>query len=137
LDYGNSVRATTCDPKPGSVGTIPFLAPEMEFTRYDQSVDIWACGIFGLGLFVTNGSLRWQNVVPARGEYDTTLADLQEKSPASVENLLGQMLAWNPAERISAESALKHDCFSGLSCTDHPSACQPGQKRGRSESNLS
>jgi len=72
LDYGNSVRAATCDPKPGSVGTIPFLAPEMESTRYDQSVDIWACGIFGLSLFVTKGSLRWQNVIHARGKYDTT-----------------------------------------------------------------
>lgn len=75
------------------MGTIPFLAPEMESTRYDQSVDIWAYSIFELSLFVTNGSLRWQNVVHARGEYDTTLVDLQGKSPASIENLLGQMLA--------------------------------------------
>jgi serine/threonine protein kinase len=137
LDYGNTVRAATCDPKPGSVGTIPYLAPEMESTPYDQRVDIWACGIFGLGLFVTNGSLRWQNVIHARGKYDTTLADLQDKSPASVENLLGELLAWDPAGRVSAEFALKHNCFSGLPCANHPSDCQPGQKRSRSESDLS
>lgn len=93
LDYGNAVRATTYDPKPSFVGTIPFLAPEMEATSYSPCVDVWACGIFGLSLFVTKGHLRWHHVIHARGEYDVILASLQEQSPTSIKNLLGQMLA--------------------------------------------
>jgi len=108
----------------------------MESARYDQSVDVWACGICGPGLFVTKGSLKWQNVVHARVIYNDILAGLQEKSPVSVENLLSQMLAWDPAERISAEFALKHDCFSDLPCADLAATRQPGQKRSRSESEL-
>jgi serine/threonine protein kinase len=137
LDYGNCIRAATCDPKPGTVGTIPFLAPEMEATRYDQRVDIWACGIFGLCLFVTMGTWKWRNVVHARGEYELTLADLQAKPLSSIENLLSKMLVWDPAERISAEFSLEHYCFSSLPRTDQATARQSGQKRGRSESYLS
>lgn len=131
LDYGNAIRAVTCDPKPGSVGTIPFLAPEMEATSYGPCVDVWACGIFGLSLFVINGHSSWKHVVNARSKYDATLAGLKEQSPDSIENLLGQMLAWDPAERVSAGSALGHSCFSALSRTDQ-APTQSGQKRGRS-----
>ena len=126
LDYGNAVHAATCDPKPGFVDTIPFLAPEMEATSYGPSVDVWACGIFGLSLFVTKGHLRWHHVIHARGEYDVILAGLQEQSPISIENLLGQMLAWDPTERASAKSALGHCCFSGLPHIDQAPTCQPG-----------
>lgn len=108
---------------------IPYLAPEMEATTYDQAVDMWACGIFGNSLFVTKGRLTWDNVVEEKIEYDSTLANLQAHPTTSIENLLSRMLAWNPAERISARSALLHPCFSSLLRTDH--SPRTGQKRVR------
>lgn len=134
LNYSSSIHFTTCDPEPGCVGTNPFLAPEMESIRYNQSLNIWACGIFRLGLFVTEGTPRWENVIHARRLHNTTLADLQENHPLSVHNLLGHV---NPAERISAEFALQSECFSCLPCVNHSLARQQQRKHGRSESDLS
>lgn len=37
---GGSLR-----PKPGTVGTIGYLAPELELEDYDHSIDIWAMGV--------------------------------------------------------------------------------------------
>jgi serine/threonine protein kinase len=134
LDYGSTIQATICDPKPGFVGTIHFLSPEMEVTAYGPGVNIWACGVFGYCLFISNGQLRWRNVVHGKDKYDLALAGLQGNPPGSVEALLSQMIAWDPAIRISVETALKHSCFSSLPRTDHPTPSQPGQKRGRQRS---
>lgn len=32
-------------PEPGTVGTIGYLAPELELENYDRSIDIWSMGI--------------------------------------------------------------------------------------------
>lgn len=48
LDNGSSVRlspGTMMQSDPGTVGTLGFLAPELEFEVYDYSIDIWAMGI--------------------------------------------------------------------------------------------
>jgi serine/threonine protein kinase len=48
LDNGTSAHlrpGTLMKPTPGRVGTIGFLAPELEIKDYDHSIDIWAMGI--------------------------------------------------------------------------------------------
>ncbi|MCJ1466001.1 hypothetical protein MMC07_004620 [Pseudocyphellaria aurata] len=48
LDHGQSARLQPCTvmkPKPGRVGTVGYLAPELEIEDYDHSIDIWAMGI--------------------------------------------------------------------------------------------
>jgi serine/threonine protein kinase len=40
LDYGETFRIKNCWTSPGKIGTIPFLAPEMESTMYGNKVDI-------------------------------------------------------------------------------------------------
>ena len=138
LDYGQTIRTATCDPRQGSVGTVSYLAPEMELERYGQGVDIWACGIVGLQLFITDGKLNWRNVVDEKIKFDRTLAPLRGASSTTVNNLLSQMLASDPEERISAESALTHSCFASLPHAGLQSVnVQPGQKRIGSQSSSS
>lgn len=114
LDYGQTVCATSCEPKVGSIGTIPYLAPEMELETYGPGVDIWACGIIGRQLFITDGKFGWQNVVHERGEFITAMTILNEEAANTVANLILQMLNWDPSQRISAKDALQHPCFSSL-----------------------
>ncbi|KAI3316751.1 kinase-like protein [Xylariaceae sp. AK1471] len=48
LDVGTSTylrHGTTIKPSPGAVGTIGYLAPELELEDYNHSIDIWAMGI--------------------------------------------------------------------------------------------
>jgi len=54
LDYGQTINASTFDPKKEKAGTPAYRAPEMEDQIYGSAVDIWACGIIGLQLFVTD-----------------------------------------------------------------------------------
>ena len=48
LDVGTSAHlqhGTKMKPDPGAVGTVGYLAPELELDDYDHSIDIWAMGI--------------------------------------------------------------------------------------------
>ncbi|KAL5325391.1 hypothetical protein ACEPPN_006516 [Leptodophora sp. 'Broadleaf-Isolate-01'] len=132
LDYGQAVRAVSCEPKPGLVGTVPYLAPEMELRTYGPGVDIWACGVIGLQLFVTAGILQWKNVTHERRKFELVVTALQDEPADSVSNLLSQMLVWDPSERVLAEVALGHACFSGLHHNHSSAEVNLGLKRRRS-----
>lgn len=48
LDVGTSRHIQAgglLQPKPGTVGTVGYLAPELELENYDYSIDIWAMAI--------------------------------------------------------------------------------------------
>lgn len=62
--------------------------------------------------------------------FDCIVASLQEEAINTIGNLLSQMLAWDPAERPSAEDALGHPCFASLTSANP----QIRQKRDRSPS---
>lgn len=65
LDYGQCICAESCKARKGSIWTVPYLAPEMEVEGgvYGQAVDVWACAIVGLQLFVTEGKTEWRYVI--------------------------------------------------------------------------
>lgn len=129
-------------PKPGRVGTVMYLAPEMEFERYNERVDIWA---FGLVVHeVMKGFHPWKmSVNPWHPEQNKRFADTMtyysshqrewnEAAADTVENLLSRLLAWKPNERFSAAEALQHPFFnSGRARTTFSAEIQTGQKRER------
>ena len=95
LDYGQAVRSQSCKPTPGKIGTIPYLAPEMEVKEYGQGVDMWACGVIGRQLFDTDGRLEWQNVVQMKNNYDRAIEGLLAKSANNVGIWLAKCLLGN------------------------------------------
>lgn len=115
LDYGQTIAKRIWNTRDGHAGTSGYQAPEMllENQEYGSSVDIWACAIVGLKLFAP-GVKRWtdphkdeiyiRNLIALMGEMDSGLP----------QHLLGQMLCWEPAKRISAADALLHPCFSSM-----------------------
>jgi serine/threonine protein kinase len=126
LDYGQTIRASRCDPKPGAIGTVPYLAPEMEKSTYGHKVDIWASAIVGLQLFLTGGKTEWKNVVDEKARYMRRVQSLRGAPQDGIENLLAKMLAWDSLQRPTADDTLKHPCFRAVLDVINP---QLGQKR--------
>lgn len=118
-------------PSPGQLGTVHYLAPEMELEDYDGKVDIWASGIVGCEIFL--GYHPWPlSVNPWRSDKNPKLDDykarhsqflqsLKQNSESQREfivlSLIADMLQWDPKARPSSQNALEHQCF--LSFTDH------------------
>jgi serine/threonine protein kinase len=129
LDYGQMIAASSGN---GKAGTPGYQAPEMQDRTYGSTVDIWACGIIGLELLVPEGSL-WSK---AKSQYEVEERStfLSQHDPAMPQHLIGQMLAWEPDERIHAIKALYHPCFSSLLAHVSDPASKPeppGPKRHR------
>lgn len=136
LDYGETIRADRCEPRPGKVGTVPFLAPEMERQPYGKEVDIWATGIVGLQLFISGGKLLWYNAVDAETTWRKQVAELRAAPAHSIQNLLASMLAWDPAMRTLADIAFNHPCFNDVRITytlETADASNVGSKRKQPE----
>jgi len=132
LDYGQTVYASTCNHAQGVAGTPSYRAPEMEDQDYGSAVDIWACGIIGLQLFVVDKRMSWVKATDEKDSIVREVALLGQEPAASPKQLLSQLLAWDPAERISADQALSHSCFSSLPISDRDSgslAARAGHKR--------
>ncbi len=129
-------------PTPGQVGTVMYLAPEMELQPYNEKVDIWAFGLIALQLMT--GFHPWKMAVnPWRPDtnvdynhtllyYHTHLRDWKRSAPDTVENLVSKLLEWDPKDRLSASEALQHPFFD----TGHAKApvsqeIETGKKRQR------
>lgn len=105
--------------QPGRCGTVPYLAPEMESATYNNAVDIWACGLVGLQLFVVSrGRLPWNRV--SRDMFEVVASFLENHKSVPACDLLRQMLRWDPAKRVSAQDALQHSFLRHLTIQDIP-----------------
>ncbi|EKG15196.1 hypothetical protein MPH_07643 [Macrophomina phaseolina MS6] len=135
LDFGHTIRSPRALPQPGTVGTIPYLAPEMEHEEYGTGVDMWALGVVGWQLFVQKG-LPWRRVPEEEAVWRRRVAAMTERvgeeGQDAIYALLVKMLEWDEAQRISADDALKHPCFNQV--RDDVSSRAEGRKRGRRES---
>jgi serine/threonine protein kinase len=101
-----------------SVGSARYAAPEIwEHHISTEKVDIWSLGVtmfvllFGRPLYVINPAIE-----PPINSISEAIWELQCSSPPSEVSvvcwdLLLQMLELDPAKRISAAAALKHDWF--------------------------
>lgn len=149
IDLGQACRQRKegLQPKPKTVGTIGYLAPELENSHfaptYDAKIDVWSLGAVAYYLFVL-GRIPWnltRNMFlqpPPHG--DTTLVVFREirktllsGPPSSIESLIGNMLAEYPQERPSIREVLGHPALRNV-CAQAESLLEygksAGQKRG-------
>jgi serine/threonine protein kinase len=110
LDYGQAIQVQPHNSIRGKAGTPGYQAQDMQHQVYNTSLDIWSCGIIGLRMFVS----EWQHSSNVRMYFQEGVAMLGADDKYTPRNLLSQMLAWEPNERISASQALLHPCFSPL-----------------------
>ncbi|KKY16205.1 putative serine threonine protein [Diplodia seriata] len=124
LDYGNVnlLGDRTLKPKPGTCGTVSYIAPETEVTNYGYPVDIWAAGLVGFQLFFgyhplkpLNGKSLWRRdnntsdeLAENKRSHSSLIEMLGTASYAPAGDLLQKLLAFEPKERLKASEALQH-----------------------------
>ena len=106
----------------GTLGTIGFLAPEIEHDvvakSYGVKVDIWSLGVVAYRLFVSSRipwSTAYNMFVPVCNQLDPTLhifrevrGGLLQRPLSSIERLIGLMLDENPRSRLGVHGVLAH-----------------------------
>ncbi|KAI4141430.1 MAG: hypothetical protein L6R39_005332 [Caloplaca ligustica] len=144
LDLGNAIRPSIgfVDHMPGQLGTIGYLAPEMEMQPYGSAIDIWSMGVIGYELVY--GRQPWstrrnpwregnENLRPGfSARYNMVCSQLLAADSDSIEDLLAQMLRhpWsgnsNPGARISVHDALDHPVWRSI---DEPKEVENKRRR--------
>ena len=139
---GASEAQLGIQPKPGQIGTVLYLAPEMEVQAYNERVDIWAFGL--IALEAITGFRPWKmSVNPWRRDtnphYEATMTyynayqrDWKRSGPDTVQNLVSILLELDPRRRLSAAQTLKHPFFNNGPATAAVSEeIEAGKKRQR------
>jgi len=80
-----------------------FMAPEAFSGNHDARIDIWACGV--LLFFMHTGSIPWSCGVLEELECGIDFSGIDVA--AEFEELVGQLAAVRPADRITAKDALR------------------------------
>ena len=98
-----------------------YLPPEIQpgaFHVYDQKIDIW---LLGLAL-IKSWFPKLSRMGPIRNPraHQTIVTELMHFPGRGLPHLLAQMVAWDPADRPSAQRALNHPCFQDLVDTSTP-----------------
>jgi Protein kinase domain len=125
-------------PQPGHVGTVMYLAPEMETKPYNDKVDIWAFGLVAFELLY--GAHPWKTSVnPWKHPVNRAILDTYQRalrqlkddgSENSIQNLVMLMLLWDPQFRLSADDALQHPALESVAVEQtKPVEAKAGMKR--------
>ena len=121
------------------VGTIRYLAPEVLDIKYSSSKDPYtrSVDVWSLGLTMYQFMCRWR----LRGEYMTKKdhslilkhnhwrPSVQDANTQKLFSVIKLMMAWDPKDRISADTALKTATNDGLFQFRLPLSPVPGSKR--------
>ncbi|KAL8825516.1 MAG: hypothetical protein Q9170_007760 [Blastenia crenularia] len=129
-------RAVVCDfgkaiqmgyDREGRLGPINTVAPEVDGSNfYNQKIDIWSLAFSYCQLAFPSRYRGFDPTKPvSRGWLANMTSHLQQRALVSKRNkdqtnLLLQMLAWNPRDRISAADALTHPYFTRRPPPEHP-----------------
>ncbi|MCJ1250605.1 hypothetical protein MMC30_007833 [Trapelia coarctata] len=143
LDLGQAIQmqeGALIPHVPGTVGTIPYLAPEMEQLPYGNGVDVWAVGVVAHELFIGNNPFdfphnRWIRHPEAAilKIYDEATENIWKKS-VPIGDLIIQMLQLHAPSRIPMNDALNHPSLSKVSLVE-PEPPKTGSKRSATHMN--
>ncbi|KXT06933.1 hypothetical protein AC578_7335 [Pseudocercospora eumusae] len=167
LDLAQAVNTRTspdaCTPRPGSCGTIGYLAPELEnavfcpspaVPRYNAKVDIFALGVIAFDLLCQppfnhqQQQLKWvRNPNPFMDEhgrecqkFKSAIQQLRKSEQDSKEFLISQMLEPDPTARLDVDGALRHPFLEPVVREQRmklveakEAQTRPGEKRQRNE----
>jgi serine/threonine protein kinase len=117
-DFGLAIRHSPGElPLKSRSGTPAYMAPEVINQRYDCQADVWSAGVM-MWQLLTGRFPFWENVRDCTlqqvwtailtQDVDFNAPELRQLSPTA-RDLLRQMLARDPRDRITASEALQHE----------------------------
>jgi len=112
-DFGLSALCPSGSELRGTMGTLPYMAPQVLNGRHDLSADIWSCGVLtylllcGYPPFWHDQDLARTTAAIKRGNFVFANEDWSMISQNG-RAIVRELLKMNPSERITASSACQH-----------------------------
>jgi calcium-dependent protein kinase len=115
IDFGLSCKFTAGKPLTTKAGTPYYVAPQVLQGSYDHKADVWSCGVLLYVLLCGYPPFYGDNdgqilAMVKKGEFDFPPEEWDEVSNDAKE-LVGKLLAFDPAKRPECEEALAHGWF--------------------------
>jgi len=113
IDFGLSCQFTDGQVLSTKAGTPYYVAPQVLAGKYDQTSDLWSCGVIAYVLLCGYPPFYGENdsdvLAKVRlGNFSFNPSDWKNISE-DAKDLIRHLLKMNPKERYSAEQALNHD----------------------------
>ena len=116
LDFGTAYKLTRPKVKCNElVGTVSYMAPEIIRGFFTDKCDLWSCGVILYILLTSKSPFKCkkkeetlEKILKHEIDYD---CDLWNEVSANAKDLVKKLLEKDPFKRISADMALKHECF--------------------------
>lgn len=115
IDFGLSRKFASDEVMSTKLGTVNYTSPQVLAGQYDESCDLWSCGVImyvllsGLCPFQGKTDVETlQNV--RRGNY-AFQGPLWEQVSEDAKDLVRKLLKYNSPERLTAQEALAHPWF--------------------------
>ncbi len=119
IDFGCSKNITRYKKHFGDlIGTLVYCSPEVLANNYNESCDIWACGV--LMFCLLSGHFPFYGadedtikgkILSGKVEFDI---ELFNNVSEEAKDLIKKCLRYNPSKRITVEEALNHKFFESL-----------------------
>lgn len=119
IDFGTSSSFNKDERMNQKFGTPYYIAPEVLQNNYDEKCDIWSIGVIMYILLCGyppfNGATEEEIIARVtEGTYCIDDEDWDDISD-SAKDLIKQLLAYNPTDRITAQKAIKHPWIVNMS----------------------
>ena len=114
-NFANADSISDYEPFKDFVGTPEYVAPEMIDGLYNNSVDVWACGITLFMILVGQAPFTGKNkqaILKAIKENPLEFKDeIWKEVSVEAKDLITKMLNKDLSQRITAQDALNHEWF--------------------------
>jgi len=112
IDFGFACNCPQGDVLRSCVGTPLYMAPEVLERRYDSQCDMWSVGVILYAMLSGHAPFQGKNEHEIfqkvkRGSFSLS-GHIWQAVSSSAKDLICQLIAMNPQERITAERALQH-----------------------------
>mmetsp|Transcript_15683 Transcript_15683/g.36065 ORF Transcript_15683/g.36065 Transcript_15683/m.36065 type:complete len:515 (+) Transcript_15683:129-1673(+) len=113
IDFGLSCKFTPDQVLTTKAGTPYYVAPQVLAGKYDQSSDMWSCGVIMFVLLCGYPPFYGENDADVLskvrlGNFSFNASDWKNVSE-DAKNLIRMLLKMNPRDRYTAEQALNHE----------------------------